>query len=321
MNVEFQKEWQYGSRHPEGLNLAKATASARSGAALHYFTIMAHANELVQKGNDGILRGLAKFDREADNIRAVWKWAAELNLTMEYATNLCRYFTTAIAQIAEIRLPPREWLSWLEASVTACRFFKDRDDEGTNLGRMGNAYLALGNFRQAVHHHEQHLAIAREIQIASQRALPSNLASAYNSLGDAHKAIELHLESLSIRDRRHSRRSSHPWEPRIDLFDLGDAHKAIEFQQQSLAIARDGRHPRGGRAPLRTWRMPAITRRVSRGHQPPPGAFSDRPEDQGSQARGGRPRRPGVGLLQSGFSPSRRSPSAATRIRERHRGS
>ena len=39
----------------------------------------------------------------------------------------------------------------------------DKAGEGRAYGNLGNAYQGLGDFKQAIKYHEQHLSIAKEV--------------------------------------------------------------------------------------------------------------------------------------------------------------
>ncbi|XP_068759724.1 tetratricopeptide repeat protein 28-like [Montipora capricornis] len=75
----------------------------------------------------------------------------------------------------------------------------DRDGEGAAYGNLGNAYQRLGNFKQAIEYHHQHLSIAKEVGArAEEGAAYGNLGNAYQSLGNFKQAIEYHHRRLSI---------------------------------------------------------------------------------------------------------------------------
>ena len=57
-------EFQYGSPDPKVRDMAKLKADARASLAVYYSRPVTYTNESVGGGNDGIRRGLAKFDAE-----------------------------------------------------------------------------------------------------------------------------------------------------------------------------------------------------------------------------------------------------------------
>src|SRR5262245_48646316 len=130
MTEPSAEEFQYGNPNPGTCDMAKLKADARTNLAMLYFKVLAYANESVHQGNDGIRCGFAKFDEDAHNIRAAWKWAALHLSGAAWAAEFCRFCTLAATYIAPSRLPPREWITWLEATVIACRQFGDRRGEG-----------------------------------------------------------------------------------------------------------------------------------------------------------------------------------------------
>ena len=126
--------------------------------------------------------------------------------------------------------------------MTACRRLGDRRGEASDHRAAWAAPTWLsGRFREAVLHHERHLAIAREVGDRDGEGVAlGNLGSAHHALGDARGAIEFRLESLAIARERQNRREEGVTLGNLGLcyFSLGDIRKAIEFQQQSLAIAQ-----------------------------------------------------------------------------------
>ena len=75
----------------------------------------------------------------------------------------------------------------------------DRELMQSHLGNLGICYYSLGDYRRAIDHHEQSLAIAREIgDRRGEGAALGNLGSCYSSLGDYRRAIDHHEQSLAI---------------------------------------------------------------------------------------------------------------------------
>jgi len=137
--------------------------------------------------------------------------------------------------------------SWQQA-LQIYRAIKNRQGEGVALGNLGDIYLSLGNYAEAIEHLQQWLAIAREIKDRQSEGWAlADLGKAYKSLGNYAKAIEYTQQILviarEIKDRQ--------WEG-FALENLGRAYlsldnsaKAIEYSQQSLAIAREIKDRRG----------------------------------------------------------------------------
>jgi hypothetical protein len=82
-----------------------------------------------------------------------------------------------------------ERIQTLEMGVNAVQALSNRQDEGTLLGKLGNACHWLGQVEEAIDYHEQGLAIAREIghrQGEGNRL--GNLGNAYYRLGETRQA-------------------------------------------------------------------------------------------------------------------------------------
>ncbi|MDM8524897.1 tetratricopeptide repeat protein, partial [Desulfococcaceae bacterium HSG8] len=138
-----------------------------------------------------------------------------------------------------------ERLTALEAGVKAAQELGHRQNKGSFLGNLGNAYSDLGQVEKAIEYYEQALAISREIghrQGEGNRL--GNLGLAYSSLGQVEKAIEYYEQALAI-----SREIGHRQGEGSHLGNLGNAYrslgqveKAIEYYEQALAISREIGH-------------------------------------------------------------------------------
>ena len=66
------------------------------------------------------------------------------------------------------------------------------------LTSLGIAYDSLGDFHKAIEHHDQALALSREVDRRGEGRALGGLGNAYLSLGDFHKAIEHHDQALAL---------------------------------------------------------------------------------------------------------------------------
>ncbi|XP_068673690.1 tetratricopeptide repeat protein 28-like [Montipora foliosa] len=75
----------------------------------------------------------------------------------------------------------------------------DRAQEGSAYGNLGNAYLSLGNLKQAIDYHKKSLSIVKEVgDRAREGRVYCNLGSAYRNQGNIKQAIEYTRRSISI---------------------------------------------------------------------------------------------------------------------------
>ena len=216
--------------------------AAQQRHAEHYRAVLAATDELYLAGGEGILRGLALFDAERQNIRAGQGWTAAHAGQDDEAAHLCSGYPDAGAYVLSLRLHPRERISWLEAAAGAARRLKDRRAEGNHLGNLGLAYAVLGETRKAIEFHEQALAIDRDIgDRRGEGADLCNLGTAYAALGETRKAIEFHEQQLTITREIGDRRgeSAALGNLAIAYAALGETRKAINVHEQALAVMRD----------------------------------------------------------------------------------
>ncbi|HQK14779.1 MAG TPA: tetratricopeptide repeat protein [Anaerolineae bacterium] len=232
----------------------RATAAYRHAA--HYEQVLRAANTAYLQGNEGILAGLALYDREAANIHAGQKRMADLMIEdLEIAKpssqslvpnpqslNLTSEYPDAGAYILDLRLHPRERIRWLEAALRAARALGNRAMEGVHLGSLGLAYADLGDARRAIECYEQALEIEKEIgDRRAEGSILGNLGAAYYALGDARRAIACYEQALEIEKEIGDRRAEGSILGNLGnaYADLGDARRAIEFYEQRLVIARE----------------------------------------------------------------------------------
>ena len=176
--------------------------------AQYYKDVLSAADYLYLKGGDGVLAGLGLFDLEWTNIQAGQRYAEKISTQAnperkspenELALRLCGSYANAGTYVLDMRLHPRERIRWREAALISARLLNDKSAEGAHLGNLGLAYYSLGDYHKAIELHEKHLAIAREIgDRRGEGNALSNLGLAYFNLCDYRKAIKFYEQILAI---------------------------------------------------------------------------------------------------------------------------
>ena len=111
-----------------------------------------------------------------------------------------------------------------------------------NASGLGNIYSTLGQTEQAIEHHQQALAIARQTSDrGSEGAQLGNLGGIYSTLGQTEQAIEHYQQALAIARETGDRGIEGTWLGGLGGIyqDMGQTEQAIEHYQQALAIARE----------------------------------------------------------------------------------
>ncbi|MCX6679744.1 MAG: caspase family protein [Methanothrix sp.] len=148
-----------GRLEEEGGEAARNDAQKRH--AEYFRDVLYSATKLYKNGE--ALAGLRRFDLEMMNIESAWAWVKR-NLTgNNTAASICNSFLNW-PYLLELRMHPRELISWLETALAAARQLKDKRKEGIHLGNLGSAYHNLADARKAIEYYERALAIATEIE-------------------------------------------------------------------------------------------------------------------------------------------------------------
>jgi tetratricopeptide (TPR) repeat protein len=216
--------------------------SAQRFQAIHYLGVLSRCDKLYLAGGASMIEGLALFDLERENIEVGQAWAVEQAKVDRQAAEVCLSYPHGGAFALSLRQHPRDSIRWLEAALRSARKLDNRAGEGSVLGNLGLAYADLGEYRRAMEHYEQQLAIT--IEIGDRRGHGNalgNLGNVYGSLGAAGRAIECYEQALAIDREIGDRRGEG-----ADLgnlgnayADLGESRRAIEHYEQALAIDRE----------------------------------------------------------------------------------
>ena len=183
--------------------------------------------------------GLALFDAALPELLAAFDWTR--NRATEPARQWLVDFPNVCAYCLDLRMTAAQMVAILEASLDAARQLKDRDAESASLGNLGNAYLALGDPREAEKRFDQALAMARELgDRDGEAASLSGLGGVYGQLGAQARALDVWQQALKIARETGDRRAEG-----VLLNNLGTAYreqqepqKAAEFYRQSLEVCR-----------------------------------------------------------------------------------
>lgn len=223
------------------LNYSERTI-AQARHAQHYCDLAKAADFVYDKGGDGILQGLSLFDAEWPNISAGQAWATANLETSDNAANLCIEYLGIALYCLDLRLVPRQLISWVNTALRAARKLKERRIEGSLFGHLGAIYRSLGDFDKAVEYLVQSLSIDREIGNASgQSRCLANLGNVYFDLRDYQKATEYYEEARAIAHEMQDTTSEGYILGNLGmaLGELGDPRRAVEYMEQAVAIARE----------------------------------------------------------------------------------
>ncbi len=216
--------------------------------ARHYAQGLRAAEELYQRGHDGVLDGLRWFDAEEPHLIAAQAFCVQATSGAPEVFALCLALTLDGQNLLALRLLPNMQIGWYEAAVRAAKALGERPSEGLALANLGHAYRRLGRFADALFCYEQDLSLCRELgdRHGEGKALGS-LGMAYRGLGDFHKARACYAEHLDIVRQAGDRRGTGRALSNLGTAykELSDSESALCCYEQSLDIAREVGDRRG----------------------------------------------------------------------------
>ncbi len=214
---------------------------ARTRFALHYTRVLQSCEQRFREGREGLLEGLARFDRDRAHFEAAQMWAAERSQQDENAAKRCIELALLGHSLLTQRLAPRLRLRWLEAALNAARRLGDTSSEGRLLGYVGLVYRDLGQMGQALDYYNQSLQVCRKVGDRNTEGHTlSSLGLAHLEMGQTQQAVACFQPSLAIARELNDRRGEGNALGNLGLahLELGQAGQAIANFEQELAIAR-----------------------------------------------------------------------------------
>jgi tetratricopeptide (TPR) repeat protein len=229
------------------LDEAERAITARLHAE-YFCRMLSAADDLYQKGDEDLMRGLALYDKERSNIEAGQAWVEAQAQADDELAKLCAGYALNGGYILFLRQHLLEFIRWQEAALGASRHLKQRQNEGAALGNLGIAYRNLVKVHKALEYHKQALDISREIgDREGEGGDLASLGNVYTELGDARKAIEYYEQALVITQEIADRRGEGNALCCLGIvyMRMDDARRAIEYYEQALGIYREIGDKRG----------------------------------------------------------------------------
>ncbi|MBI3241652.1 MAG: tetratricopeptide repeat protein, partial [Chloroflexi bacterium] len=227
---------------------ASESYEAQKRHATHYKAVLGAANEIYKQGDDSLMRGLALFDLERQNIERGQMWAERFAEIDDVATAICSEYDVVGTSILGMRQIPQVRINWAQKALAAARRLNNQIAEGRHLSNLGDAYGIQSDLHQAINLYNQALEIARKSgdRLNEVNTL-RNLGRIYRILGEQTRAIELNEQALDgareINDRRNESMILNNLSAVYE--GLGKFRRAIEYGEQALTIAREVGDRRG----------------------------------------------------------------------------
>ncbi|GAB4215209.1 MAG: hypothetical protein OHK0022_54820 [Roseiflexaceae bacterium] len=226
--------------------------TARLRYAQQVIGLIQQADQRYQGGGEGVLAGLALFDRERAHLEAVrvWLWAEPPTPATD---RLVIAEASATTNVGFLRDPLRAVrVGQLEWALSAAQRQGDRAAEGRLLDTLGDTYRELGELRRSTAAFEQALVIARELGDRRREGnVLGNLGNACLSQGEVRQALDFYQQHLAIAQAIGDRRGEGRALGNIGnaYWALGEVQQAVGYLEQWVQIARElGDRQREGRA-------------------------------------------------------------------------
>ena len=203
----------------------------------YYETHIFYLNEAYNQGGDEQRRALEDLNQDYDGIRAAHAWAVAHMYEDEEAARIVTAYASAGPNIFLIRLPPREFVRWIEKGIEAAGMLGFEEDVKAHQANLGAAHAMSGDPRSALPYFEQALRDARETEYRpAESAALGNLGRAYYSFGDYEKAIEYTKDCLEVA------RETKEWRTEAQaLGTLGESYAATDQLREALRCFKDSR--------------------------------------------------------------------------------
>ncbi len=187
--------------------LTQRMQGAQYRLAEHYLEKLQTAQRAYQQGNEFAVRALIIFDQEREQVHQWQAWASQRAQRDEKAASLCSAYAEASPDIYKLRLSTRQYLTWLEAGLTAARQCGDQRLELMQLLDLSETYMRIVEYEKAFEYAGQALSIARLINDTPLLALSLNIfGNAVRGLRRYEEAQMFYEKSLLLYEKIGDRR-------------------------------------------------------------------------------------------------------------------
>lgn len=232
----------YGDPHPDKVDIGARMRDARFRLAVHLADTLARADRLFLQGSQGVLDGLALFDRDATNILATHRSLAEGVGAEPRLAGPLRDFANLSVNILRLRVEAGARMAWHRAAIRACQLLGDSRGEGRAIGNIGIAHFDLAEYGPALESFRRHLDIARAVGDAQGQAnAHSNVGSSLLRTGRPGEALAHFKEYLRLARETGDRIAEEKALCNLGVLyeTQGDPSRALAYQEASARVARE----------------------------------------------------------------------------------
>ncbi|HEU4329099.1 MAG TPA: tetratricopeptide repeat protein [Roseiflexaceae bacterium] len=219
-------------------SLARQLAAApeyviRLRLAWYYIDLADRAQQLLLAGGKAAGAGLALFDRERPNLDAARAWLQQ-QAWRGPNTDVDALLVAdadATANLADLHAAlETEQIPRLEQALAAARRRADRDAQTRLQGWLGSAYATLGQPHRAIDLYEQTLENARALGDSHWEGVAlASLGNIHKALGDAQRALDFHEQHLAQARAANDRRGQ-----TTAFGNLGDIYAGLADAPRAL---------------------------------------------------------------------------------------
>lgn len=214
--------------------------------AEYYALVLLEAQNIQQSDlESGFIKSLQLIDMEWSNIWVGQRWSAENFEKNNLVAEFCLGYSIIFPKII-LRLPPVDFIDWMETGLNVCQKYGYRKEESICLSNLGVIYERLNNYKKAVDHHTQALKIVKKIgELHLEAVFLNNIGAVHKNLGNRNQAFKFFGQALEILKEMNKRSPELVYLAPLLINmgsiqeDLSEYQKAIGEYNKALEISKE----------------------------------------------------------------------------------
>jgi len=119
----------------------------------YYSIILRTARDLFLHSGSLIKEGLDLISNDWANIQTGHVWTDTHKLIDLEAARICSSYSISGTYLLDLRLAPKDRVSWLESALAAAKYLNDQVAIGIHLGNLGLVCVDLAEYQKAIEYY------------------------------------------------------------------------------------------------------------------------------------------------------------------------